>query len=69
MMEEWRTGRLERPRTGIMKECKDEKTESWLADQAVDIILVTPEEAEKYGKTHCLVIAPAPREGKEVYHA
>jgi hypothetical protein len=52
-----------------MKECKDEKTESWLVDQAVDIILVTPEEAEKYGKTHCLVIAPAPREGKEVYHA
>jgi len=38
-------------------------------DQAVDIILVTPEQVEKYGKTHCLVIAPALREGKEVYHA
>jgi predicted nucleotidyltransferase len=35
----------------------------------VDIILVTPEQVEKYAETHFLVIAPALREGKEVYHA
>lgn len=35
--------------------------------QAVDVILVTPEQVEKYRNTHCLVIAPALREGKEVY--
>lgn len=37
--------------------------------QAVDVILVTPEQVERYHNTHCLVIAPALREGKEVYHA
>jgi len=37
--------------------------------QAVDIILVTPEQVERYRHTHYLVIAPALREGKEVYHA
>lgn len=37
--------------------------------QAVDIILVTPEQVEKYANTHFLVIAPALREGKEIYHA
>ena len=37
--------------------------------QAVDVILVTPEQVERYRKTHFLVIAPALREGKEVYHA
>jgi len=36
---------------------------------AVDIILVTPEQIEKYAHTHFLVIAPALRDGKEVYHA
>ena len=36
--------------------------------QAVDVILVTPEQVERYRNTHCLVIAPALREGKEVYH-
>lgn len=35
--------------------------------QAVDVILVTPEQVEKYRNTHCLIIAPALREGKEVY--
>lgn len=35
--------------------------------QAVDVILVTPEEVERYRHTHCLVIAPALREGKVVY--
>jgi predicted nucleotidyltransferase len=37
--------------------------------QAVDVILVTPEQVERYRNTNCLVIAPALREGKEVYHA
>ena len=36
--------------------------------QAVDVILVTPEQVERYRNTHCLVIAPALREGKEIYH-
>ena len=36
--------------------------------QAVDIVLVTPEQVERYKNTHCLVIAPALREGKEIYH-
>lgn len=37
--------------------------------QAVDVVLVTPEEVERYRDKHFLVIAPALREGKEVYHA
>ena len=37
--------------------------------QAVDVILVTPEQVERYRNKHFLVIAPALREGKEVYHA
>jgi predicted nucleotidyltransferase len=37
--------------------------------QAVDVVLVTPEQVERYGNTHCLVIAPALREGKEIYRA
>jgi predicted nucleotidyltransferase len=36
--------------------------------QAVDVILVTPEQVERYRDTHCLVIAPAMRQGREVYH-
>ena len=36
---------------------------------AVDVILVTPEDVERYRHTHCLVITPAIREGKEVYRA
>ena len=36
--------------------------------QAVDVILVTPDQVERYRNTHCLVIAPALREGKEIYH-
>ena len=35
--------------------------------QAVDVILVTPEEMERYRHAHCLVIAPALREGRVVY--
>ncbi|HLW63964.1 MAG TPA: nucleotidyltransferase domain-containing protein [Gemmataceae bacterium] len=34
---------------------------------AVDAVVVTPEEVERYRDTHCLVICPALREGKVVY--
>ena len=37
--------------------------------QAVDVVLVTPEQLERYKDTHCLVIAPALREGKEIDRA
>ena len=37
--------------------------------QAVDVILVTPEDVERYRDTHCLIIKPALRQGKEVYRA
>jgi len=38
-------------------------------EQPVDVILATPEQVEKYKDTNYLIIAPAIREGKEVYHA
>lgn len=38
-------------------------------DQAVDVILVTPEQLEQYKDNHYLIIAPALREGREVYRA
>jgi len=34
---------------------------------AVDVVLVTSEDAERYRDTHCLVICPALREGKVIY--
>ncbi len=37
--------------------------------QAVDVIVVTPEQVERYHDTDALVIAPALREGKVVYRA
>ena len=37
--------------------------------QAVDIVLVTPEQVERFRDTHWLVIAPALRDGQEVYHS
>ncbi len=37
--------------------------------QAVDVVLVTPEQVEQYRDVHCLVIKPALRAGKEVYRA
>ena len=37
--------------------------------EAVDIIVVTPEDVERYRDSHALVIAPALREGKVVYVA
>lgn len=33
----------------------------------VDVVVVTPEEVERYRDTHCLVICPALKEGKTVY--
>jgi predicted nucleotidyltransferase len=39
------------------------------AGEAVDIIVVTPEEVERYRDTPCLVIYPALREGKVIYGA
>jgi predicted nucleotidyltransferase len=37
--------------------------------QAVDVIVVTPEDVDRYCDTHCLIIKPALQEGREVYHA
>jgi predicted nucleotidyltransferase len=39
------------------------------ADAAVDVVVVTPEEVDRYRNTHCLVICPALKEGKVVYGA
>jgi predicted nucleotidyltransferase len=36
---------------------------------AVDIVVVSPADVERYRDTHCLVICPALREGKVVYGA
>ena len=36
---------------------------------AVDIVVATPEEVERYRDAHCLVICPALREGKTIYEA
>ncbi len=39
------------------------------AEAAVDVVVVTPEQVERYRDTPCLVICPALREGKVVYGA
>src|SRR6267143_1681420 len=39
------------------------------ARAAVDVIVATPQEVERYRDTHCLVICPALKEGKVVYGA
>ena len=36
---------------------------------AVDVVLVTADDAERYRDTHCLVICPALKEGKVIYDA
>lgn len=36
---------------------------------AVDVVVVTPEDVERYGDSHALVIKPAMQEGKVVYEA
>src|SRR5438128_999423 len=38
-------------------------------DAPVDVVVVTPEEVERYRDTHCLVICPALKEGKLVYES
>jgi predicted nucleotidyltransferase len=35
--------------------------------QAVDVVVVTPEDIEQYGDCHALVIKPALQEGKVIY--
>ena len=37
--------------------------------QPVDVIVVTPEDLEQYGDRPALVIYPALKEGRTVYHA
>ena len=39
------------------------------AGAAVDIIVATPAEVERYRNSHCMVICPAMKEGKVVYGA
>jgi predicted nucleotidyltransferase len=39
------------------------------AGQAVDVVVVTPEDVERYRDALGLVIAPALREGREIYAA
>jgi predicted nucleotidyltransferase len=39
------------------------------ADEAVDIVIATPEEIRQYGDSPWLVLAPALKEGKVVYAA
>jgi predicted nucleotidyltransferase len=36
---------------------------------AIDVVVVTPEDLEKYRDTHCMVIKPALREGRTIYGA
>jgi predicted nucleotidyltransferase len=37
--------------------------------EAVDVVVVTPEDIERYGESPALVIAPALKEGKVIYAA
>ena len=37
--------------------------------EAIDVVVVTPEDIERYGESPALVIAPALKEGKVVYAA
>ncbi len=39
------------------------------ADAAVGVMVITPEEVERYRETHCLMICPALRVGSVVYEA
>jgi uncharacterized protein len=36
-------------------------------DQAVDLVVATPQDVENYRESFCLVINPALREGKVIY--
>ncbi len=37
--------------------------------EAVDVVVVQPEDLERYGESHALVIAPALKEGRVIYDA
>jgi predicted nucleotidyltransferase len=37
--------------------------------EGVDVVVVTPEQVESHRETHWMVICPALREGREVYHS
>lgn len=37
--------------------------------QAVDVVIVTPEDVERYRNSHAVVVGPAVREGRVVYAA
>jgi predicted nucleotidyltransferase len=39
----------------------------WGVGKAVDIIVVTPDDTERYRDVHALIIKPALREGKVIY--
>ena len=39
------------------------------AGAAVDVVVVTPEDVERYQESHALVVGPALKEGKVVYAA
>ena len=41
----------------------------WGVEAAVDVIVVTPEQVERYKNSHALVIKPALQEGRVVYNA
>lgn len=41
----------------------------WGVDAAVDVVVVTPDDVERYGNSHALVLKPALNEGRLVYEA
>ena len=41
----------------------------WGVGAAVDVVVVTPADVERYKDSHALVIKPALREGRVVYEA
>lgn len=41
----------------------------WGIEEAVDVVVVKPEDVERYKDEHSLIIAPALREGRVVYDA
>ena len=41
----------------------------WGVEAAVDVVVVTPAQVERYKNAHALVIKPALREGRVVYEA
>lgn len=41
----------------------------WGVGAAVDVVVVTPGDVERYGNSHSLVLKPALKEGRVVYEA